>query len=285
MIATSLSQAGTRRIALAAIGLLATLLPLGCGGGDEETTSNGPAGGTASKSPAGSVENTVDVDGSSTVFRISDRAREAFSEVDPKVNVIVGNHGTGGGFGRYLKGEVDVVDASRAASRRGGAEGQDPGPRLDPLPRRLRRDHRRRQPGERLRQGADRRAAQEALRARQQGQDLEGPGPRLARPEDHLLHARQGLGHVRVLHRGDHRQGQAARRRPGQLRRQLPGQGRRRATPTASATSATPTTRRTRRRSGPSRSRRRTTRRPSSRTWRRSSRRRTRRSPGRCTST
>ncbi len=115
MTATVLSPAGPRRLALATLGLLATLLPVGCGG-DEETTSPGPAGGTVSKSPAGSVENTVDVDGSSTVFRISDRAREAFAEVDPKVNVIVGNHGTGGGFGRYLKGEVDVVDASRAAT-------------------------------------------------------------------------------------------------------------------------------------------------------------------------
>ena len=96
---------------LFALGFLAiVLLPFGCGG--DEPDASAPGG---SKS-AGSVENTVDVDGSSTVFRISDRAREAFAEVDPKVNVIVGNHGTGGGFGRYLKGEVDVIDASRAAT-------------------------------------------------------------------------------------------------------------------------------------------------------------------------
>ena len=29
--------------------------------------------------------------------------------------VVVDNHGTGGGFSRYLEGEVDIVDASRAA--------------------------------------------------------------------------------------------------------------------------------------------------------------------------
>lgn len=99
------------RPVLFALGLLAAaLLPFGCGGDEPDASAPG-----ASKS-AGSVENTVDVDGSSTVFRISDRAREAFAEVDPKVNVIVGNHGTGGGFGRYLKGEVDIVDASRAAT-------------------------------------------------------------------------------------------------------------------------------------------------------------------------
>lgn len=89
------------------LGLLSTLLATsvlicGCGGDEDDKSTGGPSG-------------TVDVDGSSTVFRISDVAREAFEKVDPKVNVVVGNHGTGGGFGRYLKGEVDVVDASRAA--------------------------------------------------------------------------------------------------------------------------------------------------------------------------
>jgi phosphate transport system substrate-binding protein len=98
---------------LLALGLMAaSLLPLGCGGGDEDAPAAAPGGGSKS---AG-AEGTVEVDGSSTVFRISDRAREAFAEVDPKANVVVGNHGTGGGFGRYLKGEVDVIDASRAAT-------------------------------------------------------------------------------------------------------------------------------------------------------------------------
>lgn len=110
---TPLSPSRPRRPGLVALGLLsAALLPFGCGGDDDEPSSSAPGGGK----PAGSVETTVEVDGSSTVFRISDRAREAFAEVDPKVTVVVGNHGTGGGFGRYLKGEVDIVDASRAAT-------------------------------------------------------------------------------------------------------------------------------------------------------------------------
>lgn len=58
---------------------------------------------------------TIVIDGSSTVFRISKAAQEAFAEVDPDVTVVVDNHGTGGGFGRYLQGEVDIVDASRDA--------------------------------------------------------------------------------------------------------------------------------------------------------------------------
>jgi phosphate transport system substrate-binding protein len=58
---------------------------------------------------------TIIVDGSSTVFRISKAAQEAFNKVNSSINVVVDNHGTGGGFGRYLEGEVDIVDASRAA--------------------------------------------------------------------------------------------------------------------------------------------------------------------------
>ncbi len=58
---------------------------------------------------------TIIVDGSSTVFRISRAARDAFAEVDPDVTVVLDNHGTGGGFARYLEGEVDVIDASRDA--------------------------------------------------------------------------------------------------------------------------------------------------------------------------
>ena len=41
--------------------------------------------------------------------------RKTFNSVDSDVTVVVDNHGTGGGFGRYLEGEVDIVDASRPA--------------------------------------------------------------------------------------------------------------------------------------------------------------------------
>jgi phosphate transport system substrate-binding protein len=72
-------------------------------------TADGPPG--ADVKPA----STIIVDGSSTVYRISKAAQEAFNTVDPSTVVVVDNHGTGGGFSRYLQGEVDVVDASRAA--------------------------------------------------------------------------------------------------------------------------------------------------------------------------
>lgn len=69
----------------------------------------GCRGGESTPSP------TIIIDGSSTVFRISKAAQEAFADVAPEVTVVVDNHGTGGGFSRYLQGEVDVIDASRDA--------------------------------------------------------------------------------------------------------------------------------------------------------------------------
>lgn len=63
----------------------------------------------------GSVDNSIVVDGSSTVFRISKTAQSDFVKQNPSIDIVVESHGTGGGFGRYLAGEVDIVDASRPA--------------------------------------------------------------------------------------------------------------------------------------------------------------------------
>ncbi len=86
--------------------LLGLAVSIGPGCGEEANHS----GGTALKPAA-----EIIVDGSSTVYRISMAAQKAFSKVNPGITVVVDNHGTGGGFGRYLQGEVNVVDASRAA--------------------------------------------------------------------------------------------------------------------------------------------------------------------------
>jgi phosphate transport system substrate-binding protein len=70
---------------------------------------------------------TIIVDGSSTVFRISKAAQEGFNKVDPSITVVVDNHGTGGGFGRYQQGEVDIVDASRPAKADEEAKAKEAG--------------------------------------------------------------------------------------------------------------------------------------------------------------
>jgi phosphate transport system substrate-binding protein len=55
----------------------------------------------------------VVIDGSSTVFPISEAVAEEFQRANSTVNVTVGVSGTGGGFKKFLGGEVDIVDASR----------------------------------------------------------------------------------------------------------------------------------------------------------------------------
>lgn len=53
------------------------------------------------------------VDGSSTVFPISQAVAEEFRKVRPDVQVPVGISGTGGGMKRFVTGGIDVADASR----------------------------------------------------------------------------------------------------------------------------------------------------------------------------
>jgi phosphate transport system substrate-binding protein len=59
------------------------------------------------------LEGTVRIDGSSTVFPISEAMAEEFAQEQPKVRVTVGISGTGGGFKKFTVGETDINDASR----------------------------------------------------------------------------------------------------------------------------------------------------------------------------
>ncbi|MEJ6705494.1 MAG: PstS family phosphate ABC transporter substrate-binding protein [Pseudomonadales bacterium] len=59
------------------------------------------------------LRGTVSLDGSSTVFPISEAVAEEFLAVQPRVRVTVGVSGTGGGFKKFLAGEIDINDASR----------------------------------------------------------------------------------------------------------------------------------------------------------------------------
>lgn len=62
---------------------------------------------------AGSMRGEVKIDGSSTVFPITEAVAEEFLGVQPRVRVNVGVSGTGGGFKKFLAGETDINDASR----------------------------------------------------------------------------------------------------------------------------------------------------------------------------
>lgn len=56
---------------------------------------------------------TVRVDGSSTVFPITEAVAEEFQKENPNIRVTVGISGTGGGFKKFSAGETDLNDASR----------------------------------------------------------------------------------------------------------------------------------------------------------------------------
>ncbi len=64
-----------------------------------------------------SLKGAVRVDGSSTVYPIAEAAAEEFSKVAPGVKVTVGVSGTGGGFKRFVVGETDMSNASRAIKK------------------------------------------------------------------------------------------------------------------------------------------------------------------------
>jgi len=69
--------------------------------------------GANSMQDAPALRGAIRIDGSSTVYPITEAVAEEFSKQAAKVNVSVGISGTGGGFKRFCVGETDITDASR----------------------------------------------------------------------------------------------------------------------------------------------------------------------------
>lgn len=61
----------------------------------------------------GSSREVIRIDGSSTVYPISQVAAELFAEQNPRVKISVSQSGTSAGMGKFLRGEIDICDASR----------------------------------------------------------------------------------------------------------------------------------------------------------------------------
>jgi phosphate transport system substrate-binding protein len=62
---------------------------------------------------------TVKIDGSSTVYPITEAVAEEFQKANKgRVKVTVGISGTGGGFKKFCRGETDVSDASRPITKK-----------------------------------------------------------------------------------------------------------------------------------------------------------------------
>lgn len=94
--------------------LLAVVFAVSCGSkGESKNESN-----TDPANLAGSIK----IDGSSTVYPITEAVAEEFQNEFPKVQVTIGVSGTGGGFKKFGRGETDISNASRLIK---DAEAQD----------------------------------------------------------------------------------------------------------------------------------------------------------------
>jgi phosphate transport system substrate-binding protein len=73
-----------------------------------------PNAALAAPVPLNTLTGTIAVDGSSTVYPVSEAMAEEFQKATGgKVRVTVGISGTGGGFKKFCTGETDINDASR----------------------------------------------------------------------------------------------------------------------------------------------------------------------------
>ena len=108
-----------------ALTLLAVLALGACTGGGRTTAAPTAAGsGTTAESAApADLSGTVTIDGSSTVYPITEAVAEEFQLANPGVQVPTSLSGTGGGFKKFCVGETDINDASRPIKAEDEGEG------------------------------------------------------------------------------------------------------------------------------------------------------------------
>jgi phosphate transport system substrate-binding protein len=98
----SLRRSLNRAIAPTAVAASLAFTLAACGGGQQAAQANGDG-----------ASGSVAVDGSSTVFPLSDAAAELLSQENSGINVTVATSGTGGGFEAFCSGKTDISNASR----------------------------------------------------------------------------------------------------------------------------------------------------------------------------
>ena len=83
-----------------------------------------PSAGASSAASAGApVSGAIKIDGSSTVYPITEAVAEEFQKANPGTRVTVAFSGTGGGFKKFCAGETDMNDASRPIKADDAGEG------------------------------------------------------------------------------------------------------------------------------------------------------------------
>ena len=69
--------------------------------------------GATKKESSAKLSGEIHIDGSSTVYPITEAVAEEFRTEQPDVKVTIGVSGTGGGFQKFGRGETEISDASR----------------------------------------------------------------------------------------------------------------------------------------------------------------------------
>ncbi|WP_163194505.1 PstS family phosphate ABC transporter substrate-binding protein [Clostridium thermarum] len=97
--------------------VLSTTLLMGCAGGNaadkENITGDNTTGKENTAVETKKLSGEIKIDGSSTVFPISQAMAEEFNAVNKDVKITVGESGTGGGMKKFINKEIDIADASR----------------------------------------------------------------------------------------------------------------------------------------------------------------------------
>lgn len=101
--------------------LLVATLAFGWTGCSRPTTEEAAKDNTTKEAKKASdkqlVASTIRIDGSSTVAPLSTLAAEEFSKQHALVRVPIITSGTGGGFKKFVKGEIDIANASRPINK------------------------------------------------------------------------------------------------------------------------------------------------------------------------
>lgn len=95
-------------LSIVSLVLMLAILVVGC---SQQPAAPAPA--TPAPAAPAKLSGEIKIDGSSTVFPITEAVAEEFSKKNAGVKVPVGVSGTGGGFEKFIAKEIDINDASR----------------------------------------------------------------------------------------------------------------------------------------------------------------------------
>ena len=93
--------------------IVASVLMVAVVTGCIKTQPTSPAGGKGSPDKAGGNEAKISIEGSSTVFPISQAVGVEYERANPDIRVTVAGNGTSSGFKKLLNREAEICDASR----------------------------------------------------------------------------------------------------------------------------------------------------------------------------